>query len=219
MTIPFVTTRCFIFLTFLLLTVVPSLRAAEFYVVRHHWHSGIVVACADIPAGAWPDEVFERDFAGCRCVEVGWGDRKFYMAAKPTALMGVSAALLPGRSVLHIAGFATPIAATPQWAEVVRVPCTRGQLAELCRAVGESFAVDADGHAPRLGPGLYGFKSGFYAARGRYWIGDTCNSWTLREARAGGLPTRVGPAGTLSSGAVTAQVRRLLAARPPASHP
>ncbi len=51
----------------------PGLRGAEFYVSRHHWHSGIVVARADIPAGAWPPGVVERDFAGCRCLELGWG--------------------------------------------------------------------------------------------------------------------------------------------------
>ena len=195
----------------LLLAVVPEgLRAAEFYVSRHHWHSGIVVARADIPEGIWPPGVVARDFAGCRCLELGWGDRTFYTAPKPTVLMGVSAALIPGRSVLHIAGFPGPPSGTHQWAELVRVPCTRVEFVALCHALGGSFARDATGNAQPLGRGLYGWKSQFYAARGNYWIGNTCNSWTLRETRAGGLPTRIGPAGTLSSGAVTGQVRRLL---------
>ncbi len=137
----------------------------------------------------------------------------FYTAPQPTALMAVQVSLIPGRSVLHIAGFPGPPSGTPQWAELVRVPCTRAEFVALCRALGESFARDATGNAQPLGRGLYGLKSQFYAARGDYWIGNTCNSWTLREARAGGLPTRIGPAGTLSSGAVTAQVRRLMAGR------
>ena len=200
-------------LLLLALTVLSSgAHAAEFYVVRHGWHSGIVVNRADIPPDAWPSGVAERDFAGCRCLELGWGNRVFYTAAHPTVLMAVRAALIPGPSVLHVAGFAGPATAVHQWAEVVPVSCTREQFAALCRALGDSFTRDASGHAASLGTGLYGFRSHFYAARGSYWLGDTCNSWTLREVRASGLPTRVGPAGTLRSSAVTAQVRRLLAA-------
>ena len=189
----------------------PGAQAAEFYVVRHGWHSGIVVNRADIPLDAWPRGVKAHDFVGCRCLELGWGDRAFYTAPHPTVLMALRAALFPSPSVLHVAGFAEPPAKLHQWAEVVPVPCTREELAALCRALGESFARDAIGRAVDLGMGLYGYKSHFYAARGSYWLGDTCNSWTLRELRASGLPTRLGLAGTLSSASVTAQVRRLLA--------
>ena len=191
----------------------PAAHAEEFFVVRHGWHSGIVVSRANILRDALPPGVVTQDFAGCRCLEFGWGDRAFYTAPKPTVPMALRAALLPGPSVLHVAGFAVPPARTHQWTEIVPVRCTHEEFAALCRSLGETFERDAAGRAQRLGTGLYGFKSRFYAARGRYWIGNTCNSWTLCEARAGGLPTRLGPTGTLSSGAVTGQVRRLLAAR------
>ncbi len=181
--------------------------------VRHGWHSGIVVKRADIPPGTWPPGVATHDFAGCRCLELGWGDREFYTTPKPTVPMALRAALIPSPSVLHVAGFEELPARTHQWAEVVRVSCTREELRALCRSLGQSFACDAANHPEKLGPGLYGYKSQFYAARGKYWIGNTCNSWTLREVRPGGLPTRLGVAGTLSSGAVTAQIHRLLALR------
>ena len=184
-------------------------QAEEFAVVRHGWHSGIVVRRADIPRGAWPPGAAGREFAGCRYLELGWGDRAFYTAPHPTVPMALRAALVPGPSVLHVAGFAVPPARAHLWVEVVTVPCTRAEFVSLCRALGTSFARDSAGRAEPLGAGLYGLKSRFYAATGHYWIGDTCNSWTLRAARAGGLPTRLGPAGTLSSAAVTAQVRRL----------
>ncbi len=192
---------------------IPCAQAAQFYVVRHGWHSGIVVNRADIPADAWPPGVTTRDFAGCRCLELGWGDRAFYMPPHPTILLALRAALIPGPSVLHVAGFTEPPVKLHQWTEVVPVSCTRAEFVALCHALSEGFTRDAKGCAIDLGAGLYGFESHFYAARGSYWLGDTCNSWTLREARASGLPTRLGPAGTLSSGAVTAQVRRLCALR------
>ena len=188
-------------------------RGAEFYVGRDRWHSGIIVERGAIPAGAWPPGVADRDFAGCRCLELGWGDRNYYPATNPTVFTALRAALIPGPSVLHVAGFTGPPQGAYPWAELVRVPCSSEQFVALCRALGASFVLTDDNRAQPLGRGLYGSKSRFYAARGRYWIANTCNTWTLREVRAGGLPTRIGPAGTLTSGAVIAQVRRLLTAR------
>ncbi len=155
----------------------------------------------------------ERDFAGCACLELGWGDRKFYMAKKPGVAMAVGAALVPGPSVLHVVGYPGPPTRAPMWNELVTVPCTDAELRSLCQALGATFERDAAGRAPPLGPGLYGFKSHFYAAKGHYWIGNTCNSWTLRMERAGGLPVRVGPSGTLRASAVIAQTRRAIPKR------
>ena len=42
------------------------------HVVRHGWHSGIVVRAADVPMQAWPAR---REFADAEYHEVGWGDR------------------------------------------------------------------------------------------------------------------------------------------------
>ncbi len=188
-------------------------RGAEFSVVRDRWHSGVVIERAAIPGGTLLATVAARDFAGCRTLEFGWGDRAYYIAPHPTVFMAVRAALISGPSVLHVAGFAGPPAGAYPWVERVRVPCAQAQFAALCRALEESFALDGRGGVQPLGRGLYGLKSQFFAARGRYWIGNTCNSWTLREARTGGVLVRVGPLGTLSSGAVTAQVRRVLVKR------
>ena len=200
----------------LVLAVGTAARGAEYYVTSHGWHTGIAVPRAAVLAAgaAWPPGVAAHDFAGCAWLELGWGDRKFYMAKKPGVAMAVGAALVPGRSVLHVVGLpASPGRERARWTALVPIPCTDVELRDVCRALGASFERDAAGRAPRLGPGLYGVRSGFYAARGRYWIGDTCNSWTLRTARAGGLALRVGPRGTLQAGAVIAQVRREVARR------
>ena len=47
------------------------------YVINHGWHTGIAVRRADIPQGVWPEH---GDFADFEYVEVGWGDRDFYVA-------------------------------------------------------------------------------------------------------------------------------------------
>lgn len=188
---------------------------AAFYVDSHGWHSGIVVPRAAIPPGAWPPGVAERDFAGCAYLELGWGDRAFYQAKHPGVLLALKAALVPGPSVLHIVGLDPPLSAAHAWSTLVPVPCTRGELAGLCRDLGQNFETDSHGKAMRLGPGLYGKRSGFYPARGRYWIGHTCNHWTARELRAGGLPASAGVLRAFTSGQVVKQARELTQARAP----
>lgn len=186
---------------------------AVFYVDNHGWHSGIIVPRAAIPAGAWPPGVVERDFAGCNYLELGWGDREFYPAKHPTAGMALGAALVPGPSVLHVAGFAPPLATAHPWSSLVAVPCTPEELAGLCRDLGRSFETGKGGVVVRMGVGLYGRRSQFYPARGRYWIGNTCNTWTAREMRAGGLRAHTDVFEALTSGEVIGQARRLAARR------
>ena len=193
---------------------VPAAWAAEFYVSSHGWHTGVLVPRSAVVASrAWPPGVAARDFAGCAFLELGWGDRKFYMAKHPGIALAVGAALVPGPSVLHIVGYQGSPTREQRWNALVTVPCTDAQLRSLCGASGATFERGAAGRAVPLGPGLYGFKSRFYAAGGRYWIGNTCNAWTLRMERAGGLPVRVGPNGNLRADAVIAQTRRALLKR------
>ena len=187
----------------------PKAVPPVFYVDNHGWHSGIIVPRAAIPRGAWPPGVVEHDFAGCAYLELGWGDRKFYPAKKPTAGMALSAAVVPGPSVLHIAGFNPPLASAHPWTAVVTVPCTAEELANLCRDLGRSFETDAQGKVDRMALGLYGRRSEFYPARGRYWIGNTCNTWTVREMRAGGLDVHTDIFEAFTSGEVVGQARRL----------
>ena len=186
-------------------------RHAKFYIGSHGWHTSIIVSRRHIPAGAWPRGVTTEMFAGFDYLEVGWGDRKFYTAPKPNAAMALDAVLSPGPSVLHIVGLHSPIETALPWSALVRVPATRDELVKLCRALGDSFEPDSAGGAVAVGPGLYGKTSRFFAARGRYYLFNTCDSWTARMMRAGGLSADISVAGTWSAGAVIAQARRLVA--------
>ena len=180
-----------------------------FFVGSRGWHSSITVERAAIPSGAWPAGVAERAFAGCRYVEVGWGDADFYMARRPTVLTALDAALLPGASVLLLVGLDGPLEGALPWGGLQRVPCSREEFAALCLAIGATFQRDDAGRIEPVGKGLYGRESGFYAARGRYSSLQTCNHWTTRMMRAGGLRASLAPTETWSSGAVVRQARRL----------
>ena len=66
------------------------------HVVRHGWHSGIVVRAADVPEQARPAR---RDFVGAEHLEVGFGDRAYYQATDPSVWLGLRALLWPTAGV------------------------------------------------------------------------------------------------------------------------
>jgi len=173
------------------------------YVVGHGWHTGLVLARTDIPPGLWPEQA---DFPTAEYLEVGWGDRDFYMAPENTVWLALKAALWPGASVLHVAGFRGSVLARFPASEVVELRLTGPELERLVRYVHDSHERGAGARTPPLGPGLYG-DSRFYPSHERFHLFNTCNVWTARALAAAGLPVRSSL--TLTASALLGQAREL----------
>jgi uncharacterized protein (TIGR02117 family) len=153
----------------------PGEPTVTVHVIRHGWHSGLVVPRALIgSAGAAP------------FVEVGWGDRAFYQAPEAGAWLAVKAAVASRGSVLQLTGLERPPAAEAGLAVVPVTLSARGADA-LARFVADAFARDDAGQPIDLGPGLVP-GSRFYAATGRYSLLYTCNTWIADALRAAGCP-------------------------------
>ena len=58
------------------------------FVTSNGWHSGIVVAKADLPLDRLPETL---DFPEARFLEFGWGDAVYYPAKQPTFGMSLQA--------------------------------------------------------------------------------------------------------------------------------
>ncbi|PYM95386.1 MAG: DUF2459 domain-containing protein [Candidatus Rokuibacteriota bacterium] len=175
--------------------------AVTISVLNHGWHTAIVVRRADVDRALWPDL---DDFPTAMFVEVAWGDRDFYMTTPATAWMAIRAAFLAEGSVLHVVGFDGPIADNVGRSEVVELRLTRRGFDAMSRFVSAEYQRDRNGQALRLQQGLYG-SSWFYAARDRYHVFNTCNTWVARALRAAGLP--VTPAGTITAAGVMRQAK------------
>ncbi len=172
------------------------------HVVRHGWHSGIVVRAADVPEHAWPAR---REFIGAEYLEVGWGDRVYYPAPDPSLWLGLRALLWPTAGVLHMVAFSGPVEHYFASAEIVALQLTPQGFARLVAAISASHELDAAGQPIPLGPGLYG-TSRFYASREAFHLFATCNVWTAAMLREAGVP--VSPALSPTAGALFAKLRR-----------
>jgi uncharacterized protein (TIGR02117 family) len=154
------------------------------YVTDHGWHTGIVVRQSDVPAALWPTH---RDFPGSKYVEIGWGDRNFYLAPQGTLWLALKAAFWSTSAVLHVIAFDGPPNRSFPGREVVALRVSEHGFRQLADFVGAAWATDESGEPIRLGPGLYPL-SRFYLANGKYSLLRTCNAWTATALRAAGLP-------------------------------
>jgi uncharacterized protein (TIGR02117 family) len=181
--------------------------AVSVWAVDHGWHTAIAVRRADVDRALWPEV---DDLPTATFVEIAWGDRAFYMATHATAWMAIKAALRAGESVLHVVGLDAPIATHFPKSEIVELRVSRRGFDALMRFVADEHARDAGGRSLRLQRGLYG-PSWFYAARSKYSLFSTCNTWIARALQTAGLPLT--PSGVITAGDVMQQVRPLRVAQ------
>ncbi len=171
----------------------PDQPSKTIYLVSHGWHAGIVVKRADIPPGIWAQH---NDFPEAEYLEVGWGDKDYYMTPDPHLGITLKAGLLPTASVLHIVGFRGPVTRNFPQSEVISIDLSEAGFERLCRYVEHSYARNADGLSQPLGPSRYG-DGRFYLSRETYHAFNTCNVWVARALRDAGCP--ITPAGTLTT--------------------
>jgi uncharacterized protein (TIGR02117 family) len=200
-------------LLWLLLALAPAFSVAAraettIYVTSNGWHSGIVIARADLPAGFIPETA---DFPAATHFEFGWGNRDYYTTPRKTIGLTLGAAL-PGAAVVHLAGLSGPPRTYPGH-EAVALRVSAEGVRRLVAYLHQAFAR---GGAPRLramAPGLAPM-SGFYPATGTFHLFNTCNTWTAAGLAAAGIAIRVG--GVQQAEELMSQVRAR-AASPAAS--
>lgn len=154
------------------------------YLVRHGWHAGIVVKRADIPGDVWPQH---NEFPDAEYLELGWGDRDYYMTPSPHFGITLKAGLLPTDSVLHVVGFNGAVTRYFPDSEIIRIELSEAGFQQLCGYFESSYALDETGRSIPLGPSLYG-DGRFYLSRESYHAFNTCNVWTARGLWEAGCP-------------------------------
>ncbi len=174
------------------------------FVTSNGWHSGIIVAKADLPPNRIPETA---DFREARFIEFGWGDADFYPAKQVTLGMTLRAAFVPTPAVVHVVGRrAEPARSFPK-AEVVSLPIDDKNFGRLVDFIDASFERAGAARAAATGPGLYA-TSRFYPAKGSFHLFNTCNTWTARALAVAGFD--VGASGTYRAEALMQQVRALV---------
>jgi uncharacterized protein (TIGR02117 family) len=168
-------------------------------VVRHRWHTGIVLPADRL---APPLAFLEDQFSDPAWYEIGWGDNDFYRRTDNLWLLG-KALFWPTDTVLHVVGLDKHPADLPN-SDVQALCLSSDGLKRLQTTLAEDFKLGDDGQPLAADPGLYG-DSRFFPARGHFWFGRTCNTWTAQRLHDGGVDIRTFM--TLRAKSVMTQIR------------
>jgi len=180
----------------------PGEPTKSVFVINNGWHASFVVRREDIPIEVWPES---NDFPEAAYLEVGWGDKDYYMSPGFNLWYAFKALFWPTASVLHIVGFSEPIERFFPESEIIEIPLSLPGFERLCKTVHNSYRHDERGRPIVAGPGLYG-ESRFYLSNEKYHLFKTSNVWTANALRSAGVPVR--PLLAITAGGAARQARR-----------
>jgi uncharacterized protein (TIGR02117 family) len=181
----------------------------DVWVVRHRWHTSLVVRGADVDPRVWPES---RDLGEAVYFEVGWGDRDFYPAPVPSLWDAIDPVIRATPAALHVGVLDADPSELFGAERVVRLMVTPDGLDRLAGFFHAHYARDGGGRPMRVGPGYYP-RSAFYLAEGRYHaLTYNSNHWTASALRAAGLPAD--PTTTGTAGAMMRQAAQIAARQP-----
>ena len=161
------------------------------WVVSNGWHSGIVLARADVPENVIPEIA---DFPQARFFEFGWGDAEFYPAREAGAWLALRAAF-PGPAVIHVAGLSDHPARIWPNVTILHFAVDADALHRLLDFLRRSFDRAGAGRAVVTARGIYPFSL-FYPATGRCHVFNNCNTWTAQALTTMGLGASLGGVNT-----------------------
>lgn len=183
-----------IFILFLAFVYQNNLYSADYnvteckkiYVLKHRWHTGIIINRSESRELL---SAISNDFNNSQYIEIGWGDKDFYMSEKGTFFLALKAIFWPTESVLHVA----EINSHPLWLfkeqEIIEIELTEENFNKLIKYLNKSFSLDSNKHNIKLGKGLYG-NSRFYLSDEHYHLFKTCNVWTARGFKIADIPIK-----------------------------
>jgi len=152
------------------------------YIVRHEWHTGIVLPTTTIYS-QFPQ--LAHRFGEAPFLEFGWGDEAFYQAEEITLWLITQAILWPTNSVMHVVSVPTQVSHYFPKSDVIKLCLTDAEIKNLALFIHNSFLLGDTNYPKKLGKGLYG-DSQFYQAEGKYFFLNTCNPWAAKGLKSAG---------------------------------
>ena len=155
----------------------------EVFVVSHGWHTGLVVP-AELIQAHLPD--LNKRFKGIPYIEFGWGDKGFYQSKEITTGLTLRAIFWPTESIIHAVSVPMEVYKFFPNSQVRKICLTNDEYVSLVQYIKNSFYINKTGKIVRLKTGIYG-DSQFYKSVGDYYLMNTCNKWTAKALKSGGM--------------------------------
>ena len=151
----------------------------EVFVVRHTWHTGIIIP-KDRISGDY--NTLKQTFPEADFLEFGWGDHDFFRSDKATFSMAARAILWPTRSVIHVMPYYRgPYLYFPK-DRIFKIIFTKTSFFKLLERIDSSLYKGETGDLTPISADnpLGGC---FYRSNEKYYLFKTCNVWTAQVLR------------------------------------
>lgn len=124
-------------------------------------------------------------FDNAKYIEIGFGDKRYYMSENPGFSTGVPAILLPTKSVMHVVKISQPLKQTFPYSRVFNIPVSQNQLRLLLQYIRNSFLIQNNEVSP-IGNSLY-LEGNFYNGKLKFHLFNTCHTWVAKALKHAGL--------------------------------
>ena len=137
------------------------------YLVKYRWHTGIVLNKASIDTVRLPES---NDFKNYKFLDIGWGDRDFYIHNGFDLGLAINALFYPTTSVLRIEGLGSPVEDYIKfYDETVQIKLDSTGYKNLLTFIHNTFEHTEKGK-PEIITERYNGMIKYYKAKGEYSI-------------------------------------------------
>ncbi len=154
------------------------------WVLDSGWHTGLILPRSELGV---PLAGLVQDLPAAQYFVFGWGNRKFYMAPRPSVFAHLGA-LFPSRSVVLVdTCTVAPRACFTKQVKLQFLAVSTAGIGRLDRFLDRSLQRNTRGSFRPLAPGPDA-GSEFFASPLSYDAFHTCNTWTAEALQVAGLP-------------------------------
>lgn len=155
----------------------------EIYFIKQRWHTAIVFNTYDIDSNIFP---LVKQFENFTMIDIGWGDEEFYQYPDFDWELAFKALFYPTSSTLRIEGISISKELYFDLSEiVVKLSVTDEHIHKILKFIDDALFRDENGE--KILSSKAGGQIIFYAAKGKYHLFNTCNTWLAKCLNDAGI--------------------------------
>ncbi len=162
------------------------------YVRSNGMHTDVVFPVQSIErdwTNLFPIDLYEGVDNSFNYLAIGWGDKGFYLDTPTWADLKVSTALKAtvgaSGSAMHIVYLPSPPSTADGYGKQLKI--SREQYRKMLGYIDDAFVKDNSGNIILIKHPDYDINDNYYEAKGSYSLFKTCNVWTSKCLKTGGI--------------------------------
>ncbi|MCZ7601788.1 MAG: DUF2459 domain-containing protein [Melioribacteraceae bacterium] len=165
------------------------------YVIKNYWHTGIII---QVDSTTKNDIRALQYFDNFDFVDIGFGDRVFYLHPSNDYVLAARAILVPTESTIRVAKTYNMEDELIRWSDyVLKIRMDSQSILKLCEFIDKSFSKDNQEILRIIEKRLNG-NIIFFEANPKYHLFNTCNTWVADALKFSGLEN-INPSNVVTS--------------------